>query len=202
MLSFIGFAAGTAIVLLTYPPTLFDDGLSDVTFEVEPSVKPTPSVSDEPTPSVSASSTAAPEATVKATVTPSVSPTPSVSASSTAAPEATVKATVTPSVSPTAVNSTAPISTTKTLKVNPYSASKYGSVQVQIVVTDGVITSAKALMFPDADSRSSSISATSIPVLIKQTLEAKNSSDIQGATGASYTSAAWIDSLQSALAKM
>lgn len=176
MLSFIGFAAGTAIVLLTYPPTLFDDGLSDVTFEVEPSVKPTPSVSDEPTPSVSASSTAAPEATVKATVTPSVSP--------------------------TAVNSTAPISTTKTLTGNPYSASKYGSVQVQIVVTDGVITSAKALMFPDADSRSSSISATSIPILIKQTLEAKNSSDIQGATGASYTSAAWIDSLQSALAKL
>jgi hypothetical protein len=37
---------------------------------------------------------------------------------------------------------------------------------------------------------------------IEQTLEAKNSSDIQGATGASYTSAAWIDSLQSALAKM
>jgi uncharacterized protein with FMN-binding domain len=33
-------------------------------------------------------------------------------------------------------------------------------------------------------------------------LAAKNSSDIQGVSGASYTSEAWIDSLQSALAKL
>ena len=92
--------------------------------------------------------------------------------------------------------------TTKTLIGNPYAASKYGTVQVQIVVSGGVITSAKALLLPDADSRSSAISATAIPILIQQTLQAQNSSDIQGATGASYTSAAWIDSLQSALAKM
>ena len=170
MLSLVGFATGTAIVLLTYPPTLFDDGMTDVIAEPEPSVQATPSVT--------VTSSAIPEPTVKATVKPTVSATAS------------------------ATKSVAPTSTTKTLIGNPYSASKYGTVQVQIVVTNGVVTSAKALLFPDADSRSSAISAAAIPVLIQQSLEAKNSSDIQGASGASYTSAAWINSLQSALAKL
>ena len=178
MLSLVGFATGTAIVLLTYPPTLFDDGMTDVIAEPEPSVQATPSVTAQPTPSVAVTSSAIPEPTVKATVKPTVSATAS------------------------ATKSVAPTSTTKTLIGNPYSASKYGTVQVQIVVTNGVVTSAKALLFPDADSRSSAISAAAIPVLIQQSLEAKNSSDIQGASGASYTSAAWIDSLQSALAKI
>jgi uncharacterized protein with FMN-binding domain len=181
-LSFVGFTVGAALVLFTYPPTLFDDGLTDVIVEIEPT--------SEPTPSPSATSSATVEPTASITAKPTASATPSTSPSAT------------PSATPTVTKTVAPATTTKTLIGNPYVASKYGTVQVQIVVSGGVITSAKALLFPDADSRSSAISATAIPILIQQTLKAQNSSDIQGATGASYTSAAWIDSLQSALAKM
>jgi len=130
--------------------------------------------------------------------TPIASPTPEVLPTSEASksPE--------PSVSPAPVVSktptVAPI-TSQTISGGVFAAGKYGNVQVQIVVKSGVITSAKALIFPSADSRSSSISATAIPVLIEQTLAAQSSSGIDGATGASYTSAAWISSLQSALAK-
>jgi uncharacterized protein with FMN-binding domain len=96
---------------------------------------------------------------------------------------------------------TAPL-TSQTISGGVFAAGKYGNVQVQIVVKNGVITSAKALVFPDGDSRSSSISATAIPVLIEQTLAAQSSEGIDGASGASYTSAAWINSLQSALIKV
>jgi uncharacterized protein with FMN-binding domain len=103
--------------------------------------------------------------------------------------------TVSPSSSPAVV-------TKRIIDGDVVSAGKYGSVQVQISVIDGVVVSAKALIFPDADSRSLSISNMAIPILVDQTIEAINSSDIQGATGASYTSSAWIESLQSALATL
>jgi uncharacterized protein with FMN-binding domain len=96
---------------------------------------------------------------------------------------------------------TAPV-TSQTISGGVFAAGKYGNVQVQIVVKNGVITSAKALVFPDGDSRSSSISAAAVPVLIEQTLAAQSSEGIDGASGASYTSAAWINSLQSALIKV
>lgn len=185
-LSLIGFVTGTALVLVASPPTLFNSPASldelvntDPVTEASPSPMPTMSVSETPSPTSSATTTTKPNATPTAT-----------------------KTTLKPSPTASVTKSTAPVTSTKTLTGDTYAASKYGSVQVQIVVTDGVVTSAKALIFPNADSRSSAISASAIPVLIQQTLSAKNSSDIQGATGASYTSAAWIDSLQSALAKL
>jgi uncharacterized protein with FMN-binding domain len=182
VLSLLGFTVGTSLVLLSHPPTLFDDGLADVIVEIEPTLQPTSPVTIEPTRSPTAISSVTPEPTVAITLKPTVS--------------------AAPSTSPSATKTVAPTTTTKTLIGNPYAASKYGTVQVQIVVSAGVITSARALIFPDGDSRSSAISASAIPILIQQTLQALNTSDIQGATGASYTSAAWIDSLQSALAKM
>jgi uncharacterized protein with FMN-binding domain len=182
VLSLLGFATGTALVLVGSPPTFFENPtpLDEV---VHP--EPTTSISPSPAPSISASETPTPTSSLTATTKPTAT-------STTTKPTAT--ATVTKPV--------VPVISTKTLTGDAYAASKYGSVQVQIVVTDGVVTSAKALVFPSADSRSSSISASSIPVLIQQTLAAKNSADIQGVTGASYTSEAWIDSLQSALAKL
>jgi uncharacterized protein with FMN-binding domain len=125
-----------------------------------------------------------------APVAPIVIPTPDV----TPIPAVTAKPVVTQTP-------TAPL-TSQTISGGVFAAGKYGNVQVQIVVKNGVITSAKALVFPDGDSRSSSISATAIPVLIEQTLAAQSSEGIDGASGASYTSAAWINSLQSALIKV
>jgi uncharacterized protein with FMN-binding domain len=125
-----------------------------------------------------------------APVAPIVIPTPDV----TPIPAVTAKPVVTQTPA-------APL-TSQTISGGVFAAGKYGNVQVQIVVKNGVITSAKALVFPDGDSRSSSISAAAIPVLIEQTLAAQSSEGIDGASGASYTSAAWINSLQSALIKV
>ena len=78
---------------------------------------------------------------------------------------------------------------------------RWGPVQVQITVKDGVITAANALAFPNGDRRSLSISQQAIPYLIEQTLGVVKSSEVMGVSGASYTSNGWRTSLQSAIKK-
>ena len=77
---------------------------------------------------------------------------------------------------------------------------RWGPVQVRIVVKDGKIVDASALKSPNGDSRSRSIAAQAIPYLIQETLAAQ-SDQISGVGGASYTSYGWYTSLQSALKK-
>ena len=72
----------------------------------------------------------------------------------------------------------------------------YGMVKVEIKVTGGRITEVRALEAPDG--RSSGFSDYAIPVLREQTLAAQ-SADIQGASGASFTSFGWKTSLAAAL---
>lgn len=79
-------------------------------------------------------------------------------------------------------------------------STRWGPVQVQIVVKDGKIIAASALKSPDGDSRSRSISQQAIPYLVQETLAAQ-SDQISGVGGASYTSNGWFTSLQSALKK-
>jgi uncharacterized protein with FMN-binding domain len=74
----------------------------------------------------------------------------------------------------------------------------YGNVQVQITVVDGKITEAQALQAPSG--RSDRFTQYALPILRSQTLAAQGS-NIQGASGASYTSYGWYTSLQAALAK-
>ncbi len=74
----------------------------------------------------------------------------------------------------------------------------YGNVQVQITVVDGKITDAQALQAPTG--RSDRYTQYALPILRSQTLAAQGS-NIQGASGASYTSYGWYTSLQAALAK-
>ena len=186
ILAVIGFIVGAATVLVSSPPSLLTapDNFDSPLVPEEPSPSSSPLV----TPSPSANS-----ATVAASPTKTANTSPSTSK--------TTVTTATTRTSTTVTTVTKP-SVSATLTGDVFSAGKYGQVQVQIIVSSGIVTSAKALLFPDGDSRSSSISASALPVLIEQTLQAKNSSDIQGVSGASYTSAAWIDSLQSALAKV
>jgi uncharacterized protein with FMN-binding domain len=80
------------------------------------------------------------------------------------------------------------------------SQTRWGPVQVRIVVKDGRIVAASALQSPDGDSRSRSISEQAIPYLVQETLAAQ-SDQISGVGGASYTSTGWFTSLQSALKK-
>lgn len=77
---------------------------------------------------------------------------------------------------------------------------RWGPVQVRIVVKDGKIVAASALQSPDGDSRSRSISQQAVPYLVQETLAAQ-SAQISGVGGASYTSNGWYTSLQSALVK-
>lgn len=117
---------------------------------------------------------------------------------------------VTVSPTPTATRATtspspSPITTTtatKTITGGSYAAGKYGEVQIKATVLNGVLTSVTAVKYPDADSRSLSISNMAIPILTTQTLKALASSDVQGVTGASYTSAAWLQSLQSIISQL
>jgi uncharacterized protein with FMN-binding domain len=78
---------------------------------------------------------------------------------------------------------------------------RWGPVQVQITVSNGVISAANALAYPDGDRRSFSISQQAIPYLIEQTLGVVNSNEVMGVSGASYTSNGWRASLQSAIKK-
>ena len=80
-----------------------------------------------------------------------------------------------------------------------YNAGGFGTVSVQITVTNGVVTAAKAVSYPNRDNRSAWISKQAIPWLVEQTLAAKDSANVAGVGGATYTSGAWINSLQSAL---
>jgi uncharacterized protein with FMN-binding domain len=79
-------------------------------------------------------------------------------------------------------------------------STRWGPVQVRIVVKDGKIVAASALQSPSGDSRSRSISQQAIPYLVQETLAAQ-SDQISGVGGASYTSNGWYTSLQSALKK-
>ena len=81
--------------------------------------------------------------------------------------------------------------------VGPSVFVQYGNVQVQITVVNGRITDAQAIVAPTG--KNSRYTNMAIPILTRETLAAQ-SSNIQGASGASYTSYGWFKSLQGALA--
>jgi uncharacterized protein with FMN-binding domain len=74
----------------------------------------------------------------------------------------------------------------------------YGNVQVKITVVNGRITDAVAVKAPTG--RNDRWTNMAVPILKEQTLKAQ-SANIQGASGASYTSYGWFTSLQGALAQ-
>jgi len=75
---------------------------------------------------------------------------------------------------------------------------RYGPVQVEATVENGSVTSVTALTYPTGDHESAQINASAIPALEQQAVEAQSAS-ISGVSGASYTSSAFAESLQSAL---
>ncbi len=77
---------------------------------------------------------------------------------------------------------------------------RWGPVQVKIVITDGAITDVSTLQFPDGDRRSLSISNQVIPWLQDEVLTVQ-SAQISGISGATYTSNGFKKSLASALQK-
>ncbi len=74
----------------------------------------------------------------------------------------------------------------------------YGDVQVQIVVSGGVISDVQVTQYPSDDGRSRQINARALPVLVEETT-ATQSADIRLVSGATYTSRGYVKSLQSAI---
>ena len=78
----------------------------------------------------------------------------------------------------------------------------YGILSVSVTVTGAKITKVGIASLDDGgNARSQSIDQQSIPVLEQQALQAQ-SANIQGVSGASYTSAGFTQSLQSALTQL
>ncbi|MCF1646732.1 FMN-binding protein [Streptomyces indiaensis] len=76
---------------------------------------------------------------------------------------------------------------------------QYGAVQVRLTMNNGKITQAEAVQAPKGG-RSDQITASSVPRL-NQAVVAAQSADIDAVSGATYTSAGYKKSLQSALDK-
>ncbi|MCE5289368.1 MAG: FMN-binding protein [Nocardiaceae bacterium] len=75
---------------------------------------------------------------------------------------------------------------------------RFGPVQVQITVANGKITAVQVLQYPYRDHRDQEINSRALPVLIDETVSAQ-SADIDMVSGATITSDAYVDSLQSAI---
>jgi uncharacterized protein with FMN-binding domain len=143
--------------------------------------------------SASSSSSNTAVATTKATATKSAKPVatkkPASGNSATTAPAADAPATQAPAATTTSINGTF---TGPSVNVN------YGNVQVKITVVNGRITDAVAVKAPTG--KNDRYTNMAVPILKAQTLKAQ-SANIQGASGASYTSYGWFTSLQGALAQ-
>ena len=202
-----GTVGGLGAVLSVTPPQL---GSPAIDFGSElTALPPTETTTQAPTPSQSATSTATKAATpTKATA---AKPTSAMSATTSAStPAATQTQSAAPAPTKTQVATTTatptkaapvPTPTVKTISgdfAGPVVNTRYGNVQVEITVTNGKITNAIALLAPTG--KNDRYTRFAIPVLKQQTLAAQ-STDIQGASGASYTTYGWRLSLQGAMAK-
>ena len=146
--------------------------------------------------SSAATTTAAPTATATATkaakqvaTKKATSANSGTNNSATTAPAADAPSSQVAATTPVAINGTF---TGPSVFVN------YGNVQVQITVVNGRITDAVAVKAPSG--RIDRYTNMAVPILKQQTLKAQ-SANIQGASGASYTSYGWQTSLQGALAQ-
>ncbi|MFJ9805954.1 FMN-binding protein [Streptomyces wuyuanensis] len=77
---------------------------------------------------------------------------------------------------------------------------QFGPVQVELTLSDGRITAARAVKVPSTDANSRKIAADAVPKLNQAALAAQ-SAGIDAVSGATYTSEGYIRSLQSALDK-
>jgi len=77
-------------------------------------------------------------------------------------------------------------------------STRYGSVQVEVTVSGGQVSDVTALQLTDTDRRSIQISNRAAPILKSEVL-ASQSADVSNVSGATYTSDAYLQSLQAAL---
>jgi len=127
---------------------------------------------------------------------PQVDPSAAPSASATAT--ATAQPTKNPTTAPTAAPTKAPSGATDGSFTGDAVTMRYGIVQVKITVQNGKITDAQAVKAPTGSN--DRYTQMAVPRLREQTITAQ-SANIQGVSGASFTSYGWYTSLVSAIAK-
>ena len=197
-----GTLGGLGAVMSITPPQL--SSTSSLTIggvAAAPSSAPAASTSAAAAPTQSATATkpvtSKPAATKKATNKPASKATATANSNTnTNSNTNSVAATTDPT--PAAVATTAAPAGVNGTFTGPSIFVQYGNVQVQITVVNGRITDARAVVAPSG--KNDRYTNMAVPVLKKQTLAAQ-SANIQGASGASYTSYGWYTSLQGALAK-
>jgi predicted ferric reductase/uncharacterized protein with FMN-binding domain len=133
-------------------------------------------------------------------------PRTTLASTSKSSPVPTTQPTAVPAVVPTAKAAAAPKPTAAAVAKTPngqYAGSivteQYGAVQATIVTTNGKITNV-LISAPQDNPRSAGINQQAVPILKSETLQAQSAS-INSVSGATFTSNAYIQSLQAALAK-
>ena len=183
-----GTVGGLGAVLSVTPPQL---GAADLGLGLDMGTLTTPDATVS-TPAVVNSSPAVSTSTKKPTKPQATKP------QSTQAPSSAPTPVQTPDQAP-ATTPAAPVA--KSINgtfTGPVVDVSYGNVQVQITVTNGKITDAQALIAPTG--KNDKYTRKAMPILKQQTLAAQ-STNIQGASGASYTTYGWRKSLQGAMVK-
>jgi len=120
------------------------------------------------------------------------------SAAPSASASATTQPTKNPTTAPTAAPTKAPSGATDGSFTGDAVTMRYGIVQVKITVQNGKITDAQAVKAPTGSN--DRYTQMAVPRLREQTITAQ-SANIQGVSGASFTSYGWYTSLVSAIAK-
>ena len=118
------------------------------------------------------------------------------------APSATPTKSGAPSAKPTAAAPTVapakPVGGVTGSFTGSVANTRYGPVQVKITVENGKIVDAQAVQAPSGSN--DRYTQKAVPVLRQQTI-AIQSANVQGVSGASFTSYGWYESLASAIAK-
>ena len=197
-----GTVGGLGAVLAITPPQLTSSGSINIAGGAamgSTGTSTTAAASSSTSTSTKAVATAAatksskPVATKKATASASKAADPTPAASAT--PAATKTTATAAATTTAAASSSQGVTGTFT---GPAVFVNYGTVQVKITVTNGRITDAVAVQAPSG--RNDRYTQMAVPILKQQTLAAQ-SANINGVSGASYTSYGWYTSLVSALAK-
>ncbi len=142
-----------------------------------------------------ASSSAAPSPTLA----PTLAPSPTIAFETESGSSTTVGATtdVTTEASP---STTSPSTTgiADGVFVGVADTNRWGTVQLQIVVSGGLLTEVQVLSSPDSARKSVRINESALPTLTAEAVAAQNA-DIDSVSGATYTWQSYTISLQSAL---
>ncbi len=125
------------------------------------------------------------------------SPTSSPNTALTPAPK-TATPTTRPTAAPTTTAKPTPVTPTNKSYLGSTVQTNYGPVQIRITYSAGRISGVAAVQLPSGRSRDDEINNYAVPILEHETIAAQ-SANIDSVSGASYTSAGYITSLQSAI---